>query len=56
MQPELLYLLTANEQLAKVFGKAKNGKLRVIKVSIENGKWISSKFYIYTRIYNMYTI
>ncbi|EDW97621.1 twinfilin [Drosophila yakuba] len=28
--------IRANEQLAKVFGKAKNGKFRVIKVSIEN--------------------
>ncbi|EDV91615.1 twinfilin [Drosophila grimshawi] len=28
--------IKANEQLAKVFGKAKNGKIRVIKVSIEN--------------------
>ncbi|XP_068152390.1 twinfilin [Drosophila tropicalis] len=28
--------IRANEQLAKVFGKAKNGKLRVVKVSIEN--------------------
>lgn len=28
----------ANEKLNKVFGKSKNGKLRVIKVSIENGK------------------
>ncbi|EDW24604.1 GL24238 [Drosophila persimilis] len=28
--------IRANEQLAKVLGKAKNGKLRVVKVSIEN--------------------
>ncbi|XP_013119372.2 twinfilin [Stomoxys calcitrans] len=28
--------IKANEKLLKVFGKAKNGKLRVIKVSIEN--------------------
>lgn len=34
-------LCAANEKLLKVFGKAKNGKLRVIKVSIENGKQLS---------------
>jgi len=40
---------SANEQLAKVFGKAKNGKFRVIKVSIENGEWICSRsVYIHT--------
>lgn len=38
----LFFLLcAANEKLLKVFGKAKNGKLRVIKVSIENGKQLS---------------
>lgn len=36
---DLFFLLaTANEKSLKVFGKAKSGKLRVIKISIENGK------------------
>ncbi|XP_030371347.1 twinfilin [Scaptodrosophila lebanonensis] len=34
--------IRGNEQLAKVFGKAKNGKMRLIKVSIENEQLVCS--------------
>lgn len=33
-----IFLLPGNEGLKKIFGKSKDGKIRAIKISIENGK------------------
>lgn len=34
----LLFIFPANEGLKKIFAKCRDGKIRVLKVSIENGK------------------
>ena len=46
-------MITANEELKAVFAKAREGKIRVIKVDIQDGKYfVIVIIYYYIIIYN----
>lgn len=42
----VIYYLTANSELKKYFSKCRDGKIRLLKVSIENGNILSYTLFL----------